>query len=128
MKFILRLVLMVGFALAGGYLFHLPWYSNLLIASVISFVIYGNPFNVFISGFLGAGLPWMIIAWIQNSSSHKDLASKMMETISLSGDPNLLIVLTGLIAGITTGVGALTGNSLRRIFVKNKKRMKTSAY
>lgn len=117
MKLILRLLLIV----IATYLisFYLPWWSVFLIAFVIGFFIPGGNFNVFISGFLGAGLLWMIYAWYLDIKTNSILSEKVVLLFPFN-DKILLIITAGIIGALSGGFGALTGNSFRQLFIKKK--------
>lgn len=117
MKLIVRLILIIIITYLLS--LYLPWWSLVLVAFIIGFFIPGGSFNVFLSGFLGAGLLWMIYAWYLDYQTQSFLSDKVVQLFSFD-DPILLIIATGLIGGICGGFGAITGNSLRQLFIRKK--------
>lgn len=93
----------------------------MICSFVISFIIQGNNINAFISGFLGIGLLWMVMAWKLNVETNSIMSSKVVQLIEVVDDPNTLIIVTGIIGGMVGGFSAFSGNSFRQIFIKKKK-------
>lgn len=117
MKLILRLILIV---VATYFLsLYLPWWTVLLVAGLVGFFIPGGGFNVFISGFLGAGLLWMVYAWYLDIETNSILSEKVVQLFPFS-DNFMLVVITGFIGALCGGFGAITGNSFRQLFIKKK--------
>lgn len=119
MKFILRIIVIGLLGYLGG--LFLPWWSIVCVCFIISFLMYGNDFNVFLSGFIGIGVLWLLQSW-QLQIKNKALISNQIITLLDYNDPIVLVIFSGLIGAILGGMGALTGNSLRRIYVKEKKK------
>lgn len=119
MIFIFRLILISTLT----YLFGLitPWWSVMLAAAIIAFLMPGNNFNTFLSGFMGAGLIWMVLAWKVDIETNSIMSNKMIELLPID-DINMLIIVTAIIGGLAGALGAFTGNSFRQIFVKKKEK------
>ncbi|MEQ6120923.1 hypothetical protein [Reichenbachiella sp. MALMAid0571] len=118
MIFILRLILISVSCFAVGTI--MPWWSVILCSVIVSFFLPGHNFNAFLSGFLGVGLLWMVMAWKFDMESGSNMSNKMTELFKID-DPILLIVGTGVIGALAGGFAAFTGNSFRQIFIKKKK-------
>jgi hypothetical protein len=117
MKFIARIVLII---IAGFFLSNvLPWWILVVLSFIIGVLIYGNGFSVFISGFLGGGILWLSYAWYIDFKSQSIMSEKVAELFPVN-DKFYLIIATGLIGAIIAGFGAITGNSLRSLFIKKK--------
>jgi len=119
MKLIFRTLLL------GVILFFLPsyfpWWSLVAISFVVGFLIPGPGINAFISGFLGGGISWLLLAWRIDSATSSYLSEKMVGFFPFS-DATYLIILAGLIGAIASGTSTLTGNSLRQIFIRKPQR------
>lgn len=117
MKLIFRIILITSLT----YLLSLvmPWWILFAVTFLFGFLLHGNGINAFISGFLGVGLLWMIYAWYLDIKSNAILSDKLVSLFPFE-DPNYLIIITGLIGGISGGFGCMTGNSFRQIFLKKK--------
>ena len=111
MKFIVAILLTALLAFISGIYF--PWWSIALAAFVIALLVSQRPLGAFFSGFLGVFLLWMALAaWI---SMRNDgiLAERMASVLPLGGNSILLIVVTGIIGGLISGLGAASGSFLR---------------
>lgn len=98
----------------------LGWWSIAVVAFLIAFFLHGNNFPSFLSGFLGAGLLWMGYAWMIDAETNQ-IMSKQIAPLLQNLEPIVLIIVTGVVGALLGGFGAVTGNSLRLIFVKKKK-------
>jgi len=117
MKLIARIIII----LAASYLlsFYAPWWILMIISFLVGFSIYGGGFTVFLSGFLGGGLLWLSYSWYLDYQTQSILSEKIVNLFPFD-DKLYLIILSGLIGGLASGFAAITGNSLRLIFVKKK--------
>lgn len=115
MKFIIRLIA-IGL-LSLGFSFFTPWWGLMIIAAFVTFVLPGNNFNAFLSGLLGAGLVWLIMAWKVDMDTASIISDKVVQLFPIK-ESSMLILLTGAIGGFAGALGAFTGNSFRQIFIK----------
>lgn len=119
MKFIIRIILIAGLSYAA--MMVLPWWGVAVAAALISFLIPGHGFNVFVSGFLGVGLLWLAYAWKVDVENNSIISEKVVTLFPVS-DVLLLVIATGVIGGIVGAFSSLTGNTFRQIFMKKKKK------
>ena len=118
MKFIFRLILI---AILSYFLpFYFPWWVIILSSMIVGLLLPGNGWNLFNAGFLGGGLVWLGYALKLDYQTQSIMTNQMVELMGLD-DPLLLLLLSGLIGGLGSGFGALTGSSFRQIFMKKKK-------
>ena len=118
MKFIVRLIVIsLSCFITAQFM---PWWSIIVCSILISFLVPGNNFNAFLSGFLGVGLLWLIMAWKIDIETASIMSSKIVQLFPVS-DANMLVILTGVLGGLVGGFSAYTGNSFRQIFMKKKK-------
>ncbi|WP_162555706.1 hypothetical protein [Reichenbachiella versicolor] len=105
-----------------GFVFSMytPWWSLILMAAAIAFVFPSNNINAFLSGFLGVGLLWLIMAWKIDVETESVLSVKVAELLMMD-DTNMLVLLSGIIGAFAGGLGAFTGNSFRQLFLRKKK-------
>ena len=113
MKFLSSVLLMtlVGFAMG----LYLPWWSVALACFVISFFLYQQPLVALLTGFLSIFLLWGVLTIVRSQVNEHILAHRVSIFILQKDSPNLLILFTALIGGITGGMGALCGSLLRRV-------------
>ena len=119
MPFIIKFILIgiLGFLVS----FVLPWWSFLIVGFVVAFLMPGNNFNALLSGFLGAGIVWLVRAWKIDVETASIMSQKIVQLFPVE-DTNMLVILTGLIGGLSGGMGAFTGNSFRQLFLKKKEK------
>ena len=115
MKFVFRLLLIIIFCFLAER--HLPWWSIAFISFIFSFLITGNYFSIFVSGFLGVGILWAGMAWKIDYETQSILTEQIAALFNLE-ENTYLILLTGVVGGIVGGLAAVAGNSLRRIFIR----------
>lgn len=118
MKLIIKIMLTAGVAYLSGV--YLPWWGVVVVAALVSLVIPTNGFAAFVSGFIGVGLLWMVLSWKIDIESQGILTNKMSALFGL-GDPIYLVIASGLIGALAGGLGSVTGNSFRQIFMRKKK-------
>jgi hypothetical protein len=119
MKFILRLILIAIFTFI--FATFMPWWTGIICASLVAFFIPGNNFNAFLSGLLGVGLVWLIMAWKVDIETGSIISSKMLDMFPVD-DTKMLIIVSALLGGLSGALGAFTGNSFRQIFIKKKEK------
>lgn len=103
-------------------LMSLPWWILVVVAFLVSAALSTNDFGAFLSGFLGVGLLWLVLAWKIDIETNSILSQKIAEMFPVGGDPTMLVILSGVIGGFAGGFGSLSGNLFRKIWVKRKKK------
>ena len=93
---------------------YLPWWTVAIAAFLVAILVKQTALRAWLSGFLGVGLLWMLIAIIRNSGNDGILAKKIADLFSLNGSTILLITITGLVGALVGGMGALTGAFLQK--------------
>ena len=61
--------------------------------------LHGNGFNVFISGFLGGGLVWLVYAWYIDTKTNSILSAKVVELFPFE-DKIFLVIAAGVIGAL----------------------------
>ncbi len=118
MKIIIKILLMAGIAYFT--LLALPWWSLVAITFAVSVVIPSNDFGAFLSGFIGIGLLWLVLAWKIDIETDSILSQKIADLFPVGGDTTTLVIVAGFVGGISGGFGSLSGNLLRKIWMKKK--------
>lgn len=113
MKFLASLFLMAlaGFALG----LYMPWWSVAIAGFGISFFLYQKPVFALLTGFIAIFLLWGLLTIVRSQANDHILAHRVSILILQKDSPNLLILVSALIGGITGGMGAFCGSLLRRI-------------
>lgn len=114
MKFItaLALTILLGFAL--GLYGQLPWWSYAISSLVVAITIHQKPGKAFLAGFLGMFLLWSVLAFMKDNANEHLLATKVAQILPLGGSYWVLILLTGIVGGLVSGLAALTGSFARQ--------------
>ncbi len=117
MNFILRILLLYIFSYYFG--FSNVWWIIIIYPIIIGYVFVDNLISHFISGFLGISLAWLSLI-LQLDTETASILSIMISKI-LSLDNNiLLIIIASIIGGLLGGIGSMFGQSIRKIYYKEK--------
>ena len=119
MIFIIRLLLIAATCFLTS--MYMPWWMVLVSAAIISFFLPGSNFNAILSGLLGAGLVWLVMAWKVDVETASIMSKKIVQLFPVD-ETNMLILIVGAIGGVSGALGAFTGNSFRQLFIKKKEK------
>ena len=114
MKFLVTFLLTALLAFAGS--LFLPWWIIAVAAFVIALIIPQKPFKAFLAAFLALFILWGIQSSIIDFQNDHLLSTKVASILPLGGSHVLIIIVTAFIGAIVSGMAALTGSLLRRIF------------
>ena len=109
-NFLLTLVLALVFS------FVLPWWSVMLAAFLAGAIVRLKNVAAFFVPFLATFLFWIAYAWVLSSTNDFILAKKISVLLYLKGNAWLLLLLTGVIGGLSAGVAGVFGNQVRAAF------------
>ncbi|MEJ2112456.1 MAG: hypothetical protein P8X62_01685 [Flavobacteriaceae bacterium] len=98
----------------------LPWWSIMIAAFATALFIPLKHSAVFFMPFSAIALLWMISAYVLSSSNNFILAKKIAILLPLNGNEYLLILVTGIIGGIASGVAAIFGKQTAILLKKRK--------
>ncbi|MEO5966717.1 MAG: hypothetical protein ABIP68_04625 [Ferruginibacter sp.] len=116
MKFIGSIILIAALSFALGLYF--PWWTIIIPAFIVPFIMHLKPGYSFLAGFLSIFFLWGILAAIISANNNHVLAHKASMLILKTDSPLLLIVLTALIGGVVAGLASLSSSLL--IYNKHK--------
>jgi len=117
MKVIIKIILIATLAyLVEEYL---PWWSVVVVAFLVNALIYTKGSPSFLSGFLGVGLLWLILAWNIDAANASLLSSRVSQVLQIQSTFAIL-ALTFLVGGLAGGFGALAGSHFRNLIKKKK--------
>jgi hypothetical protein len=108
--FILTIILAYVLAL------YLPWWSVMLAALISGFLIPLKKGAVFFTPFIAIVLLWIIQSYMLSSANDFILAKKIATLLKLNGNSILLLVVTGIVGGLSAGVSGIFGKQCRSIF------------
>ena len=114
MKIISAIVITGFLAYVLGVYSSLPWWSFAITSLVVSVSIHQKPGKAFLSGFIGLFLLWAVMALVKDAANEHLLSSKVAHILPLGGSYLVLILVTGIIGGLVSGLAALTGSYLRQ--------------
>jgi len=117
MRFILAIVITAVINYVLGII--LPWWIIAVGGLVVAVALPQHPFKAFLAGFLGCFILWFLIALIINSANHQVLSRRIAALFSFS-EPFLMVVLTGFIGGLVTGMAAASGSLLIRLRARKR--------
>jgi hypothetical protein len=117
MKFIVSILVTAILAYSLGLV--LPWWSIAIAGFSSGLLIAQKRFFSFLSSFLAVFLTWGIIAFFISQSNDHILAHRISMLVMKNDNPIMLIVVTALIGGITSGFSSITGRSLAIILKKS---------
>ena len=92
----------------------LPWWIIVVISFVICYIFNPNKFNAFTGSFIAIFLLWLVKAYVADQNFDvpmSGLLAGLMGNISSGG----IFFLTGLIGGLTAGLGGLLGTWTRQL-------------
>lgn len=116
-KFLFAIISTALLAYAAG--IFLPWWSVALAGFLAGVWLLQKPAAAFLSGFFAVFLLWAGFAFLRSQLNDDILATRFAQLILKSDNPLLLILLTGMIGGLTAGLGALSGSLGRTILAGN---------
>lgn len=90
----------------------LPWWTIAVAAFGVAYFVKQNSFAAFLSAFVAVFLLWVVYAYMLSSTNENILTTKVAELLKAltKGSVTTLYLLTGLIGGLVSGLGALTGS------------------
>ncbi len=111
MKFLTSTVLIA----IGGFLLQLvfPWWSLVIAALAVGTAVSLSGFKAFLSGLIGTTVVWWIYSWIIDMKTDSILSQRIAELFHV-GSPVVIIMISGILAGIAGGLAAATGSALKK--------------
>ena len=98
----------------------LTWWIIAVVALAAGFIFQQNALTSFAAGFIGVFLLWVGYALYLDSGNNYILSTKIATLLAaLTGDSRIgLLMLTGFVGGLVSGLGTLSGNLLKKAFAK----------
>ncbi len=114
MKLLSAIVLTAFLAFVLGIYSSLPWWSFAITSFVVALAVHQKPGKAFLAGFLGLFLLWTVLAFMKDLANEHILAVKVAQILPLGGSYLVLILVTGILGGLVSGLAALSGSYLRK--------------
>lgn len=99
----------------------LPWWSVMLASFITAIRFSLNRTAVFFVPFAAISLLWIVYAFWLSSANDYILANKIAVLLPLEGNPYLLILVTGLVGGLSAGIAAVFGKQCVLLFMNSNK-------
>lgn len=112
LNFLLTLILV------GVTAFVLPWWSVMLCAFITSVFIPLKKAAVFFIPFLAVFLFWLSYMFFLSANNDYIMAKKIAALLYLGDNALLLMVVSSVIGGITTGIAGILGKQTTILFKK----------
>ena len=103
-------IVLIGACLLSGYLF--PWWSILITSSFVAYAFGSSSLKSFGIGFVSISLAWTVLSVFINLYNNSKIVEMISATFMNIGSNNLYYV-SGLIGGVTAGLGCWIGSSLK---------------
>lgn len=112
---LLKTLIIAGLSI--GLQLFLPWWIIVVTAFGVELSLGGKTQLSFFSGFYGIFIYWLIYAGIIDFQTDFILSKKIAILFKLPDIPLLMVLVTAMIGGTVGGMGSLTGNLFRKIFI-----------
>jgi hypothetical protein len=112
MKFLIQILAVIIICLVLQ--LFMPWWVAAVAGFIVGVAFSNTSFNAFVVGFIGVFLVWSAYAFWLDVQNASVLSSKIAVLFSVK-QPILLVLITGLMGGITGGLGSWAGNELRKM-------------
>ena len=116
MKFIVSAIITASLAYGLGLYF--PWWTVVFAGMLTAFFIPQHWGLSFLSAFTGVFLLWGLMALFISISNDHILAKRISVLVIKNDSPYLIIIITALIGGLTSGLSASTVRSLVNLIKK----------
>lgn len=113
MKFFTSIILTALLGFIVGLLSFSPWWGFAITSLLVAVLVHQKPWKAFLAGFLGMFLLWAGLAWWIDIKNNSLLSVKIAAILPLGGNSYLLILVTGFVGGLISGLAALSGSYLR---------------
>lgn len=94
----------------------LPWWSVMLAGFLAALLIPLKRASVFFVPFLAVLVFWVIYAFVMSSGNDFTLAKRIAVLLPLGGNAYLLMLVTGIVGGLATGIAAVFGKQCKLVF------------
>lgn len=114
MKLITAIFLTAFLAFVMGLFTTMPWWSFIFTSFLVAMGVHQKAGRAFLAGFLGLFLLWTVLAFLKDQANDHILSMKVAKILPLGGSYWVLILVTGLIGGLISGLAAVSGCTARK--------------
>ena len=111
MKFLVATVLTALLAFISG--LFLPWWGIAVTSLLVAVLVHQKAGKAFLAGLLGVFFLWAVLAWWIDMKNNGVLSKKIASVLPLGGSAIVLILVTGIVGGLVSGMAAMSGSFLR---------------
>lgn len=90
----------------------LPWWSVMTAALTTALFVPLKKAAVFFVPFLAILLFWIVYSYLLSSGNDFTLAKRIAILLPLGGNPYVLMLVTGVVGGLASGIAAIFGKQL----------------
>lgn len=112
MKFLVQILIVIVTCLVLQ--IFMPWWAAAVAGFVVGLAFNNPSFKSFSIGFIGVFIVWATYAFLLDVQNASVLSQKIAVLFSVN-QPVLLLLITGIIGGITGGLGSWAGNEARKL-------------
>ncbi len=112
MKFLVQILIVIVICLVLQIL--MPWWAAAVAGFVVGLVFNNPSFKSFSIGFIAVFIVWATYSFWLDVQNASVLSQKIAVLFSVN-QPVLLLLITGIIGGITGGLGSWAGNEARKL-------------
>ena len=114
MKLIAAIFITAFLAYVIGMYTTLPWWSFAFTSFIVALAIPQKPFKAFMVGFIGLFILWVGLSVMKDVANEHILSTIVAQILPLGGSFVVLILLTGILGGLVSGLSALAGTYVRQ--------------
>jgi len=111
MRFAIAILLVLVLNYMSGLVF--PWWIIALVGLITGYLVNLTPAKSFLAGFLACFILWAGIAFYIDIANEHILTTRVGALFTLK-QPIIMVLITGCIGGMVTGLASLTGALLRK--------------
>ncbi|TAG12064.1 MAG: hypothetical protein EAZ35_00490 [Sphingobacteriia bacterium] len=115
MKLLASIILTALLAFVFGLFTQLPWWCFVISSFVVALAIQQSPGKSFLSGFAGLWILWVALALLKDTPNQHILSTKVAQILPLGGSSMVLILVTGIVGGLVSGLAALTASFIIKV-------------
>ncbi len=114
MKLVASIILTALLAFVFGLFTQLPWWCFVISSFVVALAIQQSPSKSFLGGFAGLLVLWIGLALYKDIANQHLLSTKVAQILPLGGSYMLLVLVTGIVGGLVSGLAALSASFVFR--------------
>ncbi|MBS1776732.1 MAG: hypothetical protein JSS64_10685 [Bacteroidetes bacterium] len=115
MRIFFAVFLIAVFSCGSTYIF--PWWSLVIVCSIVSIILRLSTGKAFWVGFLGVFIFWLTMAFFRDQANDHILSNRMAQLFHLPFSAIFLVV-SAMVGGLIGGISAWAGAELRLLLTR----------